>query len=86
MYSCELDKSLSHKVTRDTLLLGDGSWNKNVLLDSKMFEVCLSKIVGNAILQSDLAFRSREKAGAAEKEEYKKKNVVDEKTEAMMAV
>ena len=31
MYSCELDKSLSHKVTRDTLLLGDGSWNKNVL-------------------------------------------------------
>jgi hypothetical protein len=55
-------------------------------VDSKMFEVCLSKIVGNAILQSDLAFRSREKAGAAEKEEYKKKNMVDEKTEAMLAV
>ena len=51
-----------------------------------MFEVCLSKIVGNTILQSDLAFRSREKADAAEMEENKKKNVVDEKTEAMTAV
>ena len=30
-----------------------------------------------------MAFRSREKAGAAEKEEDKKKNVLDEKTEAM---
>ena len=49
MYSCELDKSLSHKVTRDTLLLEDGSWNKNVpflwtLKCSQVFK-CLSKIL-----------------------------------------
>lgn len=56
MYSCELDKSLSHKVTRDTLLLGDGSWNKNVPVDSKMFAskiliVSLAKKVGFANLE-----------------------------------
>lgn len=53
----------------------------------KMYtNVTLKPGVGNTIVQSDLAFRSREKADAAEKEEDKRKNVVDEKTEAMMAV